>query len=75
MDVLEENVQVKYLDGGTNQLQVNVSWAVPSTGLAGLGVVVALTDTSDSSLAGTNCTTPGRYPPCFIVREAVSLAM
>ena len=61
----------RYMDNTMELLRVNISWRGRDT--LGLGVVVALTDTNNSSLVGTNCTTPGRYPPCFIIREAVSL--
>lgn len=70
MDASEAVIRTEYLNSGTELMQAHISW--PHLLSTGLGMVVALTNSSHPSLVGTNCSAPGRYPPCFIVKEAVS---
>ena len=70
MDASQVLVHTRFLGNSSELMFLRLSWAHLMSSV-GLGVVVILTDPA-SGLPGTECTRPGRNPPCFIVREAVS---
>lgn len=69
----ELELQTTYMDNTTQLMTVDISWSPPTS--SALSVVLELTDSNKNSSVGVNCTTPGRYPPCFIIRDSVSMIM
>ena len=73
MDATAVAVHSTLIENSSDSMSVQISWGHLVSSTVGLGVVVALTDSQASPrLNGTECTSTGRSPPCFIVREAVS---
>lgn len=75
VDAADVQVHTNYLPNTTQLMAVHISWPRLSSvggvgGVSNLGMVVALTG---SSLVNTSCTAPGRDPPCFIAKHAVSI--